>query len=151
MPGINNLKPVLKNQRPIGSKIMVQHKIKPMPHAQNANGTSINNQKQADNNAPVILNPNHNIKVKNPKPTKNPNISIPIHSLFVSHLLSMRLPVPTAFHTLRRFSFFPVICKSVFSSEHSSCTSIFPAFKSHHYTSLRSIFILLRKLCIFSY
>ena len=80
MPGINSLNPVLKNQSPTGSKIIVQHKINPIPQAQNANGTSMNNQIQADNNAPVKLNPNHNIKVKNPKPTKKLNISIPILS-----------------------------------------------------------------------
>lgn len=131
MPGTNNLKPALKNQRPTGSKIIVQHKSNPIPQAQNANGTSMNNQMQADNNAPVKLNPNHNIKVKNPKPTKKLNISIPILSLpnpwhlslLIFRVSAMRLPVLTAFRTPRGLSFFPVICKLVSSFQHSSGTS----------------------------
>ncbi len=46
----------------------------------NANGTSINNQKQPANNAPVSLNPSHNINVKNNNPIKK-LITIP-HPFF---------------------------------------------------------------------
>ena len=74
MPGIINLKPVFKNQIPIGIKRIVQHKSNPIPNAPKPSGTEINNHKHADNNAPVSLNPSQSNIDKTHKLMKKPII-----------------------------------------------------------------------------
>lgn len=55
----------------------MQQQANPIAHIAKDNGTSINNQKHAANNAPVTLNPSQSIPHKNAKPIKNPIICPP--------------------------------------------------------------------------
>jgi hypothetical protein len=61
--GMNNLPPTLIKQIPTGINIIVQQQTIPNIQNTNANGSLMNNQINAANSAPVILNPSHSINV----------------------------------------------------------------------------------------
>ena len=74
IPGSSILNPILNSQTPTGIRRIVQKHTKPIPHTNTTNGTMINSQKKAFNNAPVTLNPSQNINDKNSIPKKKPII-----------------------------------------------------------------------------
>ena len=88
MPGIKSLNAALNKPNPTGIRIIVQQHTIPITHIANAIGISINNQIQADNNAPVSLNPIPNIHVKIINPIMKPNI---ISHPFTLHLFMVSL------------------------------------------------------------
>jgi hypothetical protein len=58
---MNNPSPTLIKQIPTGINIIVQQQTIPNIQNTNANGSLMNNQINAVNNTPVILNPSHGI------------------------------------------------------------------------------------------